>query len=300
VTVEYHYIEGQYERLPTLVADFVRRRVAVIATPGSTPAALAAKAATSTIPIVFGVGDDPVKLGLVASLARPGGNALLGSPEGTARNLAALRQGLSETGYIEGRNVASEYRWAEGNFDRLAALASELAQKRVNVIVTPDHPRAALAAKVATTSIPIVFSAAADPVQYGLVASLNRPGGNVTGIYDMGIELGGKRLGILDELMPPDVRFGVLINPEESGSVDLHIATAKAAAAATGRQIEVFTASSSRGIETAFESLMQKHVGALAVVPNVLFGERMVQIITLATRQASIFSTRRWTPSGWD
>ena len=189
-----------------------------------------------------------------------------GSPEASANLVAAFRKGLSETGYVEGRNVAIEYRWAHNELDRLPELAADLVRRRVAVIATPGSTPAALAAKAATTTIPIVFSTGGDPVQVGLVASLNRPGGNVTGITNMNAELGAKRLGLLHELLPGAARFAVLVNPN-SPNAESMITDVQAAASAIGRQIEVLTASTNREIDAAFASLVQKRADALLVSP---------------------------------
>jgi putative ABC transport system substrate-binding protein len=226
------------------------------------------------------------------------GMMLLGSPEPSAIN--QFRQGLRESGYVEGQNVAIEFRSARGQIDRLPDLADELAKRRVTVIVAPDFPGAALAAKAATSTIPIIFGAAQDPVESGLVASLNRPGSNVTGINDMNMELGTKRLGILHDFMPAGTRFGVLVNPGARLSMEHHVADAKAASLATGRQIEVFSASTNGEIEIAFAGLLQREVGALALQVHILFLERRATITTLATQQglAVIGFNRLWPLGG--
>ena len=141
------------------------------------------------------------------------GYVFAGSPEESTHLTAAFRKGLTETGYVEGKNVAIEYRWTHNQNDQLPALVADLVRHRVTVIVTPNFVRAALEAKAATSSIPIVFGGGFDPVQAGLVASLNRPGGNITGVSFMGVELGAKRLGLLHELLPGAARFAVLVNP---------------------------------------------------------------------------------------
>jgi putative ABC transport system substrate-binding protein len=194
----------------------------------------------------------------------------------------AFRKGLSETGYVEGRNVMIEYRWAQNDYARLPELAADLVRRRVAVIVTPLSTPASLAAKAATATIPIVFTTA-DPVQSGLVASLNRPGGNVTGIHGMQVELMAKRLGLVHELLPGAARFAVLINPNNTASGSI-VADLETAAATIGRQIEVLTAGTSREIDTAFASLAQKRADALLVSPDALFVTRRVQLATAAMR----------------
>src|SRR5436190_20325664 len=150
------------------------------------------------------------------------------SPDGFADILAAFREGLKQLGFVEGQNVAIDYRWADGQNDRLPELAADLVRRRMAVIAAPGSTEAALAAKAATTTIPVVFSNGADPVQSGLVASLNRPGGNVTGFSTMNNDIGGKRLGLLHELLPGAVRFAVLVNPN-GPTAELQIKDAPAA-----------------------------------------------------------------------
>jgi len=199
-----------------------------------------------------------------------------------AAPLAAFRKGLSEAGYVEGQNVAIEYRWAEGQNDRLPALAAELVRRRVAVIVTPGSTAATLAAQAATATIPIVFIIGANPVKIGLVASLNRPGGNATGINDFGVEIGAKRLGLLHELLPGAARFGVLVNPDNPFITESFVTELQMAASAIGRQIEVVTASTNGDIDTAFATLVKKRADALLISPDALFVTRRVQLIMLA------------------
>ena len=206
------------------------------------------------------------------------------SPAAFAAPLAAFRKGLSEAGYVEGQNVAIEYRWAEGQNDRLPALAAELVRRRVTAIVTPGSTAATLAAKAATETIPIVFVIGADPVKIGLVASLNRPGGNATGINDFGVGIGTKRLGLLHELLPGATRFGVLVNPDNPIITDSFVTELQAAASAIGRQIEVVTASTNADIDRAFATLVKKQADAFLISPESLFVARRVQLITLAVR----------------
>jgi putative tryptophan/tyrosine transport system substrate-binding protein len=205
-----------------------------------------------------------------------------GSAEPNAPLLSAFRKGLSETGYAEGRNVAIEFRWAEGRSERLPELAADLVRRRVALIVTGDGTQAALAAKAATATIPIVFMTGVDPVETGLVASLNRPGGNATGITHMNALLEPKRLALLHELVPRAVRFAALVpNTPLTGSTI--VTDLQAAASVIGGRIEVLAATTRGEIDAAFASLEQKRADALMVSAGTLI-DRRVQILTLATR----------------
>ena len=209
-----------------------------------------------------------------------------GSAAAYADLVAAFRKGLSDAGYVEGQNIAIEYRWGEGHNERLPALAAELVRRQVAVIVTPGSTPAALAAKAATTTVPIVFTSAADPVKIGLVASLNRPGGNVTGISDIGVELGAKRLGLLHELLPGAARYAALVNPNNPFLTEPFVTEVQTAASAIGRQFEIVTASTNSDIDTAFATLVKIRADAFLVSPDALFVTRRVQLITLAARHA--------------
>ena len=205
-----------------------------------------------------------------------------GSPESDASRLTGLRRGLSESGYVEGRNLVIEYRWAGNQADRLPALAADLVQLRVAVIVSPGT-LPALAAKAATTSIPIVFGVGNDPVQLGLVASLNRPGGNLTGINAFAVELGAKGLALLHELMPSTATIGFLENPNNP---IFETRDVLAAAPVLGLMVEILKARTDREIEAAFLSLVQTRTGALLVGGDVFFNNRIEQIVALAARHA--------------
>ena len=182
------------------------------------------------------------------------------SPGGYAPMVAAFRQGLKETGYVEGQNVAIEFRWADGQYDRVPAMAAELVRRQVAVIVanTPGN----LAAKAATTMIPIVFTTSSDPVQIGLVASLSRPGGNVTGVTELGVEVMPKRLELAHELVPTAPIIAVLVNPTNP-STETQLKDMQAAARTLGRQLHVLHATNEREIDAAFATLAQLRAGAL-------------------------------------
>jgi putative tryptophan/tyrosine transport system substrate-binding protein len=219
--------------------------------------------------------------------------------EPTGIFLAAFRNGLSEAGYIEGHNVAIEYRYANNDKDRLPELAAELIQHRVAVIVTPFGTVAALAAKGATTTIPIVFMTSADPVQEGLVASFNRPGGNVTGLSIMSVELGAKRLGLLHELIPGALRIAALINPNSSIAPSL-IREAQTGASTIGWQVEVVYARTKDEVDAAFGRLGQQRIDAVFISADQFFTSRRVQFATLAAhyRVPAIYSYRAFAEVG--
>ena len=208
-----------------------------------------------------------------------------GMPEQTGR-AAAFRKGLSEHGFVEGRNVVIESRFARNDSSQSPELVADLVRRRVAVIAATGGEPGALAAKAATTTIPIVFEVGGDPVELGLVASFNRPGGNVTGVTAMNLDLDGKRLGILAELVPGAVRIGVLVPSFLSATTQTRIASIQAAAVALGRQIEVLPASSSREIDEVFASLAQRRIGTLLVSANPQYYSLRAQITTTAARLA--------------
>src|SRR5262245_30751802 len=208
------------------------------------------------------------------------------SPDGHSERLRGFRQGLKDTGYVEGENVAIEYRWADNQMDRLPGLAAELVRRRVAVILTTGGPAVALAAKAATTTIPIVFAVAQDPVRLGLVASFTRPGGNLTGINFLTAELAAKRLGLLRELVPTAVRVAVLVNPANATTTESTLKDVEAAAGAMGLQIQIFNASTGREIDAAFATLVRERPDALFVGGDPFFTSRRVQLTHLASRHA--------------
>jgi putative ABC transport system substrate-binding protein len=219
------------------------------------------------------------------------------SPDGFAPFVAAFRKGLGELGFVEGRNVAIEYRFALNDNNRLPELAADLVRRRVAAIAAVGGVSNARAAKAATTTIPIVFEVGSDPVQDGLVASFNRPGGNITGVTAINAELDPKRLGLLAELLPKTVRIGALVPPT---NIDLNRVNLQKAAASIGRQIEVLAASNSREVDDAFSIFVQRGVeGLLVGAGSIIFGLR-AQIATAAARYAipAIYSDRNYTEVG--
>jgi putative ABC transport system substrate-binding protein len=202
----------------------------------------------------------------------------------SARYVAAFRKGLSETGNVEGQNVTVEYHWLEGQYDRLPALATDLVRRRVAVIASPSLTPATLAFKAATSTIPIVFGVADDPVKLGLVASLARPGGNATGINWFGLEVTSKRLALLHELVPRAVRIAVLVNPGNAQASEAALKGVREAANALGLEVLVGNASTSGEIDAAFAAFRREQAEALFLANNQLFGIRRVQFATLAAR----------------
>jgi putative ABC transport system substrate-binding protein len=256
----------------------IRRRDFVALLGGAAAWPLAASAQQAALPVV--------------------GYLNFGSPESDASRLSGLRRGLNQSGYVEGRNLVIEYRWAGNQADRLPALTADLVQLRVAVIVTPGLV-ATLAAKAATTSIPIVFSVGTDPVQLGLVASLNRPGGNLTGFNNVTNELGAKGLALLHELVPGTETIGFLENPNNL-TFELTTRDVLAAASVVGLKVQILKASNDREIDAAFVSLVQARTGALLVGNDVLFNNRIEQVVALAARYAipTMYSQREFVVAG--
>jgi putative tryptophan/tyrosine transport system substrate-binding protein len=222
-----------------------------------------------------------------------------GSPEMFETLISAFRRGLNEVGYVEGRNVALELRLAEGHYDRLPALAADLVRRQVAVIFTAGGQNSAFAAKANTATIPIVFTTGGDPVRSGLIASLNRPGGNVTGVTNLTAELEPKRLDILHELVPTADRIAVLVNPAYQ-DVGLRVDEIQAASRTIGKQIHVLQASTENAINMAFAALAQARAGALLVSSDPFFFGRRHQIVALAARYAvpAIYQWREFAQIG--
>jgi putative ABC transport system substrate-binding protein len=260
--------------------EFLRRRREFITLLGSAAAwPLAAPAQQAAMPVV---------------------GFLSGGAPGPFKHLvAAFREGLKETGYIEGQNATIQYRWAEGQYDRLPLLATDLARRQVAVIAATGGTQAGLAAKAATATIPIVFSSGIDPITAGLVVSFNRPGGNVTGVYLLISELDPKKLGLLRELVPNASVIAVLLNPR-SADIRARSAGVQEAARTVGQHIRILHASTERELETAFASLAELRAGALVVSSDPFFNSRRDQIVALAARYAipAIYEGREYALAG--
>ena len=218
------------------------------------------------------------------------------SPVTDVRMLFAFQQGLNETGYVEGRNVAIEFRWAEGRLDRLPELARDLVRRKVSVIVTTGGESTARAAKAATPTIPIVFISGSDPVESGLVASLSRPGSNLTGVSSILSPLIPKQIGLLSELAPNAVLIGALVSPESL----VRIAELEDAGRAAGRRLIILKASTDADIDVAFETFIQQRVQALLVTPGPLFVTRMDRLVAFAARHSlpAMYSRRELVDAG--
>jgi putative ABC transport system substrate-binding protein len=243
----------------------VRRRDFISLVGGAAAWPLAARAQQPALPVI----------GFLSSV----------SPAPWAHLVAAFRQGLAETGYVEGRNVAIEFRWAQGQYDRLPALAADLVHRQVAVLVATGGTMTTLAAKAATTKIPIVFTIGGDPVQLGIVASLARPGGNITGVNIFTSEMGAKRLGLLHQMVPTAALIAVLMNPKNPNAEALSKEIPEAARA-VGQQIHTLTASTERDLDAAFKTASQLGAGALLVAADPFFNSRRDYIVALAARHA--------------
>jgi ABC-type uncharacterized transport system substrate-binding protein len=222
------------------------------------------------------------------------------SPEPTADRLRGFHRGLKESGHVEGENVVIVYRWAEGQNDRLPELAAELVRRQVAVIAATGGTPSALAAKAATTTIPIVFAVPEDPVRLGLVASLARPGGNATGINFFNVELAAKRLELLRELVPAAVHVAVLVNPTNVANTEANLKEVQLAGRAMGLQIQVVRASTSREIDAAFGTIVRERPDALFVGGDALFNSRRLQLALLAARHGlpATYPSRDYPVSG--
>jgi putative tryptophan/tyrosine transport system substrate-binding protein len=256
----------------------MKRRVFIAALGGAAAWPIAARAQQPAMPVI--------------------GFFSVGSPETTTRNVAAFRQGLSETGYVEGQNVTIEYRWGRGNYNQMPALAAELVARGVDVIVTPTS---GLEAKAATVTIPIVQMSGDDPVRSGLVASFNRPGGNVTGVGLFSFSLGAKRFELLRELIPKAAIIALLVNPSNPnpGSVS-SVKEVEAAALAVGQQISILNASSEHDFDLAFELMVQQGASPLLVMADPFFWNRRERLVSLASRHSipAIYEWREFVTLG--
>ena len=244
----------------------MRRREFITLVGGAAVWPLAARAQQPAMPIIGYLGSE--------------------SPDVFAGRLRAFRQGLSETGYIEGKNVAIEYRWAENQYDRFPALLADLVRRNVTVIAAVTGTPPALAAKAATTTIPIVFATAGDPVALGLVASLNRPGGNLTGVATLTVELAPKQLEMLRELVPTATIIAALVNPTNHTNAETLSRDLQAAARTLGLQLHLLHASTERDFDAVFANLVQLRAGALLIGSDPFFNSRSQQLAALALRHA--------------
>jgi putative ABC transport system substrate-binding protein len=263
------------------MAIHIRRRE-FVATLGTLAAAcpLAARAQQPAVPVV----------GILAGA----------SPEANVIRLRAFREGLSAAGYVEGQNVEIKYRWAEAHVGRLPELAAQLVQDQVAVLVAAGGVASALAAKAATASIPIVFGIGADPVQIGLVASLNRPGGNATGATSINVELGRKRLEVMHELLPSASIMALLVNPTIPALAEPTTRMSQAAAGALGLELHVLQARSEHDFDSVFEKLVELRAGALIIAPDQLFTTHSKQLAELTIRHAlpAIYEFRQFVTAG--
>jgi putative tryptophan/tyrosine transport system substrate-binding protein len=262
------------------MASYIERRKFLATLGGAAAWPLAARAQQPAMPVI----------GFVNAGSAKGGYA---------RSVSAFRQGLSETGYVEGRNVTIEWRWAEGQYDRLPALIADLVHSKVKVIAATGTS-AALPAKAAITTIPIVFTTSADPVQLGLVASLNRPGGNVTGVTQLNVVVAPKRLELLHELLPTASVMALLIDPADPASAETTTRDLQAAARSLGLELHILNASTERDFEAVFAKLIQLRAGGLVISAGAFFIARSEQLAALAARHAvpAVFETREFVAAG--
>ena len=257
----------------------MRRREFISLLGGAAVWPLAARAQQAALPVI----------GLLSSR----------SPDDSARFLAAFHHGLNETGYVEGQNVAIEYRWAQGRYDQLPSLADDLARRRVTVIVAPESSPGALVAKAATSTIPIVFHVGVDPVALGIVPSLSRPGGNITGVASLNVEVGPKRLELLHELVPSATVIALLVNPA-SPIAEALATNAHSAARTLGLELHVLHASAERDFDTVFANLRQLRAGGLVIGSDVFFNTQSRRLAALAVHFAvpAIYQYREFVEAG--
>ncbi|HEV2550035.1 MAG TPA: ABC transporter substrate-binding protein [Stellaceae bacterium] len=241
--------------------------------------------------VIAGLGSAAIAWPLAAAHAQQPTMPVIGflgstSPDQYAIRLEAFRQGLKEAGYVDGRNVVIEYRWAEGQYERLPGLAAALVQRRVAVIAAGGGTPSTLAAKAATSTIPIVFATSIDPVQAGLVASLNQPGGNLTGVANLGTEVGPKRLEVLRELLPMATTIAVLVNPASPTLAEQFMKDLQPTASTLGMHLHVVEASADRDFDTVFATLVQLRADALVIAPDNFFNSQGEQLAARALHHA--------------